>query len=253
VFRMKCQDFGELVITLARNQLMEAAIREESLAHAEICGRCRRRLRAERALLSGINAVVAEITGDGAPVRVETALLAAFRDTTPGIASSIATPRPGWLSHRWSWKVAAVAAGILILISVMAILLRSSSPFNPPREENAGLPPPITQPQAPPVAPELVAAEQPENRPKRVRHARRVNRSEEVEVVTRFFLLREREDLTALESLRVVRMELTSSALGELGLLVDAETANEPVRADVLMGQDGLARAIRFVHLAQVR
>jgi hypothetical protein len=244
---MKCQDFGELVITLARNQLMDAAIREQSLAHAEICGRCRTRLRAERALLSGINAVVAE-TREGAPVRVETALRAAFRDTTPGISSSIATPRPGWMSHRWSWKVAAVAAGILILISVIAILLRSASPFNPPREENAGLPPPITQPQAPPVAPELV-----ENRPKRVRHARRVNRSEEVEVVTRFFLLREREDLTALESLRVVRMELTSSALGELGLLVDAEAANEPVRADVLMGQDGLARAIRFVHLAQVR
>jgi hypothetical protein len=98
-----------------------------------------------------------------------------------------------------------------------------------------------------------VAVHQPENPPKRVRQSRPVIRSEEVEVVTRFFPLREGEDLTALESLQVVRVELTSSALGELALLVDAETANEPVKADVLVGQDGLARAIRFVHLAHVR
>jgi hypothetical protein len=247
---MKCEQFEKTVITLARNQLMEAAIREQSLTHAEICGQCRTRLRAERTLLSGINAVVAEMTGEGAPARVETALLAAFRDHTPGAASSIGPP--GRMSHRWSWKVAAVAAGILILISVMALFLRSSGPFNPPREENAVLPP-ANPPQAPSVAPEQVASQQPENLPKRVRHARTLNRSEEIEVVTRFFPLREGEDLTALESLQLVRVELTNSALGELALLVDVETANEPVKADVLVGQDGLARAIRFVHLAQVR
>ena len=250
---MKCEQFEKSVIALARNQSMEAAIREQNLTHAEICGRCRRRLRAERALLSGINAVVAEMTGEGAPTRVETALLAAFRDQTPGPASSIAASRRGRMSHRWNWKVAAaVAAGILILVSVMAIVWRSSSPFNRAREENAVVPP-AALPSVPSVGPEQVAVHQPENPPKRVRHSRPVIRSEEVEVVTRFFPLREGEDLTALESLQVVRVELTSSALGELALLVDAETANEPVKADVLVGQDGLARAIRFVHLTHVR
>jgi hypothetical protein len=32
-----------------------------------------------------------------------------------------------------------------------------------------------------------------------------------------------------------------------VGLPVDAEMANTPVKADVLLGHDGLARAIRFV------
>ena len=67
------------------------------------------------------------------------------------------------------------------------------------------------------------------------------------EVVTQFFPLREGEDLTALESLQLVRVELPGSALGEVGLPVDPETANEPVKADVVLGQDGLARAGRFV------
>ena len=197
--------------------------------------------------------MVAEITGEGAPSRVEPALLAAFHAQTQGSVSPAVIAITNRSTHRKSWTLAAVAAGIIILISVMAIFWRSASPFEPPKEERAISPNPVAPPQAPPVNPELVAAEQPEDLPKRVRHARRANRSEDVELVTRFFQLREGEDLTALESLQVVRVELTSSALGELGLLVDTETANEPVKADVLVGQDGLARAIRFVHLAQVR
>jgi hypothetical protein len=74
-----------------------------------------------------------------------------------------------------------------------------------------------------------------------------VNNPDEAEVVTEFFPLREGEDITALDSLEVVRVELPGSALGEVGLPVDPETMNEPVKADVVLGQDGLARAIRFV------
>jgi len=44
-----------------------------------------------------------------------------------------------------------------------------------------------------------------------------------------------------------VRVELPGSALGEVGLPFDPETAPESVKADVVLGQDGLARAIRFV------
>ena len=46
---------------------------------------------------------------------------------------------------------------------------------------------------------------------------------------------------------QVVRVELPRSALASIGVPVSAERANERVRADVLMGEDGTARAIRFV------
>ncbi|HEV2914723.1 MAG TPA: hypothetical protein VGX92_15710 [Pyrinomonadaceae bacterium] len=53
--------------------------------------------------------------------------------------------------------------------------------------------------------------------------------------------------LDGLDSGRVVRVELPRSALVRFGLPVNAERAGEPVKADVLLGEDGLAQAIRFV------
>jgi len=46
---------------------------------------------------------------------------------------------------------------------------------------------------------------------------------------------------------RMVRVELPRSAMASFGLPVNMDRANEKVKADVLMGVDGLAHAIRFV------
>jgi len=92
-----------------------------------------------------------------------------------------------------------------------------------------------------------VVARQPEKLRKRVRRRASRDGSAEAEVVTQFFPLREGEDLTTLENVRLVRVELPGSALNEIGWPVDFETANAPVKADVVLGQDGLARAIRFI------
>lgn len=50
-----------------------------------------------------------------------------------------------------------------------------------------------------------------------------------------------------LESGQLVRVQMPRAALASLGLPLNAERGNEPVKADVLLGGDGLARAIRFV------
>jgi hypothetical protein len=152
--------------------------------------------------------------------------------------------------------LAAVAAGVLILVVVTAIFWRSASSPQPRRDERAVLPTPfgVSDPQAlepkltpQPVGLDQMVAKQPENQRKRVRRQVTRDDPDEAEVVTQFFRLREGEDLAALESVRLVRVELPGSALSEVGLPVDPETANEPVIADVVLGQDGLARAIRFV------
>ncbi len=67
------------------------------------------------------------------------------------------------------------------------------------------------------------------------------------EIATEFLPLMEAESLASFESGSVVRVELSRQALVALGLPMNAERANEPVKADVLIGEDGLARAIRFV------
>ena len=45
----------------------------------------------------------------------------------------------------------------------------------------------------------------------------------------------------------LVRVELPRSALASFGLPVNAEAAGGRVKADVLLGEDGTARAIRFI------
>ena len=46
---------------------------------------------------------------------------------------------------------------------------------------------------------------------------------------------------------QVIRVQLPRSTLTSFGFPVNAERWNEPVKADVVMGHDGIARAIRFV------
>ena len=54
-------------------------------------------------------------------------------------------------------------------------------------------------------------------------------------------------DATAMESGTVVRVELSRAALISLGVQVDADRSEETLKADVVLGDDGVARAIRLV------
>jgi len=247
---MNCHDFEKLALALACNSLLDATARDQGLIHTEVCNRCAARLAQERALLARMRAVAVDMAGEEPPARVDVSLLAAFRAQTAATASSTVIPTQGRVGRWLSWKLAAVAAGILILISAIAFIWKSTSSRMPQREERAVAPKPVNTPgpQAEsPVGRDQVADVRPKNLPKRVRRHASVMSPDEAEVVTQFFPLREGEDLTTLDSLQVVRVELPGSALGEVGLPFDPETVNEPVKADVVLGQDGLARAIRFV------
>jgi len=73
-------------------------------------------------------------------------------------------------------------------------------------------------------------------------------RSNEAERVTEFIsLVAGAPAATPLEGGQLVRVQLPRAALASLGLPLNVERENESVKADVLLGNDGLARAIRFV------
>jgi hypothetical protein len=79
-------------------------------------------------------------------------------------------------------------------------------------------------------------------------HAGSATRPNEAESVTEFIpLVAGAPSATPLESGQLVRVQLPRAALASLGLPLNAERGNEPVKADVLLGNDGLAHAIRFV------
>ncbi|MBO0721223.1 MAG: hypothetical protein J2P41_10390 [Blastocatellia bacterium] len=69
----------------------------------------------------------------------------------------------------------------------------------------------------------------------------------EREDTTEFISLRYGDDNEPMESGDVIRVLMPRSALVTLGLPVNVLRADEPVMADLLIGEDGLARAIRFV------
>jgi hypothetical protein len=64
---------------------------------------------------------------------------------------------------------------------------------------------------------------------------------------TEFIPLPYGDDALIGESSRIVRVEMPRSALRMAGFNVAQERANERVQADVLLGADGLAHAVRFV------
>jgi hypothetical protein len=49
------------------------------------------------------------------------------------------------------------------------------------------------------------------------------------------------------EDLNLVRVEVPRSAMVALGYAVSEDRASEPVQAEVVLGADGLARAVRFL------
>jgi hypothetical protein len=143
---------------------------------------------------------------------------------------------------------------------VLALFRMAAVSPRPQQEGHAVSPGPVSTPgpsvRLPnlavlPVGHERRAARQVERSPRRVHHRVTGNQpdgaSDDAETIAVFFRLREGDDLTKLESVRLVRIELPGAALSEIGVTVDPETAKARFVADVLLGQDGLARAIRFV------
>src|SRR5262249_41788510 len=149
---MNCQDFEKLALALARNQLLDAETREQGLIHTEVCIRCASRLAEERALLAGVRAVVAELAGEAAPARVEAALLAAFRRQVTATASPAVIRMPVKTRHWTGWRLGAIAAGILILLSGLAIFWQRSGSPDQRREARTEAPTPssLPSPQTPP-------------------------------------------------------------------------------------------------------
>ena len=70
----------------------------------------------------------------------------------------------------------------------------------------------------------------------------------ETEVLSDFIPLASGLNQTPIESGHLVRVRMPRSALTTFGLPMNIDRANESIKADVLIGDDGVARAIRFAN-----
>ncbi len=173
----------------------------------------------EEELKTGLKALAAQTDNAAAPEWMEGSLLAAFRQQA-------ATPRVTAVRY---WAFAAVAAAVVSAV-LLAVWSTRATPAPPaPRAFVKSVPPP----SAPAPAPAPV-------------RRKAVRRPASREVVTDFIPVLYR-DPSVMESGYIVRVQMPRSALASFGLPMNEERAAEKVRADLLVGQDGLTRAIRFV------
>ena len=245
---MNCRKFALSVIDLARDQMTDHRLRTAVLQHAESCADCAARLAEERALLTSMRLVVADMAAQQAPAPMEATLLAAFHEQAEHrrVAS-----QPVVAARWWSWQFATVAAAVLLLVAMLVTWGNISR--QEPKQEVKNLPvqADIPEPQLTLKGNGLTAGIPPPSRPATRRvTTRRPARAALVtprDEVLPFYSLVGDGLVAPLESGRIVRVEVPAATLISYGVPVTGEAMSEQVEADLLVGQDGLARAIRFL------
>jgi hypothetical protein len=269
---MSCRNYETILTEVARGQMLDA------LAHAETCARCAARLADEKSLCAGLRSLSAHTAEAQTPTRVEAALLEAFRRRSAfvPVTAAVRAGRPRW--SRWS---VAAAAAVLVVSALAALrLLPAGATETVKRGASIAQPSQLSLPA--PAEDESTAdsqgrrlAEDKQGRglvpvaqfPRSLRDSQRglvhdvgFNRgrmaggarpeaavSPDEEIATDFMPLTYDGSFAQIDDVQLVRVELPRSALHSFGLPVSGERGGGRVKADVLLGHDGVARAIRFV------
>ncbi|MFL6214196.1 MAG: anti-sigma factor family protein [Blastocatellia bacterium] len=273
---MNCNDFELKITDLARGYLSEAGARERAIAHAAECRRCAARLRDEQRLTAGLRELAATFADEQMPLQREAQLLAAFR-AEHRTASPIKRTRRylGWAAAAVIVLVALAAARFIESRKSQMLAAESATQQQetslPDRgatpEQNAttssinDTPLSIEQasrlhrhaPHASASAPHKLTSKAPRNatmavtQPPATEPVTSADDEPPSEIATSFIALDGGRGLARPESLQMVRVELPRSALVSFGLPMNVERADERIKADLLVGDDGVARAIRFV------
>lgn len=176
--------------------------------HIAECAPCAARLASERRLSGGLRLLAAELDTLAAPQRVETRLLAAFRATN-GIRAARRTS--WWKTPILPWAAAAVLAAGLAFTVWVAPKRQVAAPAH--HKATAQI--------------ELAALTTPETD-------------------DGFIPLPNAPQIDPNDDVSVVRMEFPRSAMLAVGLEVNPDQVSDTIEAEVKLGSDGLARAVRF-------
>jgi hypothetical protein len=270
---MNCTEFQTIVNELVYDKVVDAETRQTGLSHAALCADCAMLLSETQDVRTALQMTRRGETEE-APARVRQSLLASFseqrRAGTPGkVVTAPATITSISSRRKFAWLgAAAVAAAAALLIALLlpmllrrtptsktsdgAVVIKSSPiPLETPKKQ-----PPTPAPQ---ISKERVAGVQhaiphPKHNGLVARTSRKPNRVEKVtseasakKTGNEFLPLTYLASATAMESGTVVRVKLSRATLITLGFPVNVEHADDVVKADLIVGDDGVARAIRLV------
>jgi hypothetical protein len=171
-----------------------------------------------------------------APAHLEAALHQAFRQHYR---------KPVW---RRSWFSAAIAAALMLAAGLAWIATRQQRPVVVVQQPAPAPAPPKVVESAPVVA-EVKPAVKPRPRRARIRPqpAPKPVEAPPPEVATEFIPVGYSGPLTQADTGRIVRVRVPRSAMTGFGFPVNPDRLQESVKADVMLGDGGMIRAIRFV------
>lgn len=222
---MNCQEFWNTMPELADPRF---GVGQAAHEHLEECAACTARLRSQRALQAGLRAVAGQMSLAGAPARVESRLKAAFRAHN-GIPAYAPVRPPHWNLPNWNlpgrpiltWAMAAAA-----VIGMAMFLVRQ-----PEAGHSVSHGGELAMTQLTMTDGEIIG---------------NINGNTEA-ANGGFIALPNAAEIGPNEDVNMVRVEVPRSAMIALGFEVNPELAWQPVQADVMLGADGLARAVRFL------
>ena len=260
---MSCQEHKADIVDLARGSGLDAEVEARLRGHLTECAGCAARLAREQRLTSALREVAEAAPQPSRSNVIEAQLLRAF--AAQHAAESRRAPsshRPVAVRPAWGWLA---AAAVLVLA---AVLWRGTDRWRSPDGAAPAPPELVSAPAETLVAARPAAGPAPRRddvtipaprrdappqaAPGRALAARRPARAAVPagdDGVLRFVSLPTAIGLPALESGRIVRVELASAALPAFGFDVVPGSESGVVEADLLVGQDDQPRAIRFVDL----
>ena len=209
---MNCEDFKSILVEAARG-----ATNSETLAHVAECPRCAVRFANERALSEGFARIAA--SSPEVPLGLEGRLLAEFK---------IKRMRPAVFTRARIAMAVGIAAAVIVAITWPVSVPEA------PRVVRFEDPLPVMT--GTPGAGAVLATRRPARR--RVLRAKVRKRTEPTELAGDFIPIPYADPLTPVERAEVVRVNV-------------GQPGGVPFPADVVLGQDGLVRAIRFLKTSQ--
>lgn len=240
--RMDCSQFAEALHELDRPGTPGASVREEALAHAEMCSDCGALVTEAESLDFVLGQIALQGSDLQAAPRIETALLREFRREKAAAAS-----------RRLQFQLAALGIAA-------AVLLALGLTFHRPQIVTPSKAPAITASAATPetsaqssrellasTAPAVPSVE-PKITPTRATAEKTAAADTgAAEYATAYMPLPYSYDPSSLEGGAVVRVVLPRAVLVSYGLPIEGMGVADQVTADMVVSQDGTPQAIRLV------
>ncbi|MFZ0522931.1 MAG: hypothetical protein WAL95_18025 [Candidatus Acidiferrales bacterium] len=240
--RMDCSQFAEALHELDRPGTPGAVVREEALAHAEMCCDCGALVTEAESLDFALGQIAQQASDLQAPLKVETALLREFRREKAAAAS-----------RRLQFQLAAlgIAAAILLALGLTFHRPQIVTPSKTPAITASAVSP-ETSTQSSREHPASASATTQSVEPKTIRTHAAAEKTAAAdtgatEYATAYVPLPYAYDPSDLEGGTVVRVVLPRAALVAYGLPIEGMGLSDQVTADMVVSQDGTPQAIRFV------